>query len=83
MLVCMYFIVCLCILLVTFYPFIVISVHLERVKGIGPSYSAWKADALPLSYTRNFHTKQLWRWNVTNNTTNLLINIFQNERYRG
>ena len=25
---------------------------LERVKGIEPSYSAWKAVALPLSYTR-------------------------------
>src|SRR5712671_7186918 len=32
---------------------------LERVKGIEPSYSAWKAAALPLSYTRarpiNYH----------------------------
>jgi hypothetical protein len=25
---------------------------MERVKGIGPSSSAWKAVALPLSYTR-------------------------------
>jgi hypothetical protein len=25
---------------------------MERVKGIEPSYSAWKAAALPLSYTR-------------------------------
>ena len=25
---------------------------LERVEGIEPSYSAWKAAALPLSYTR-------------------------------
>ena len=25
---------------------------LERVKGIGPSQLAWKARALPLSYTR-------------------------------
>jgi hypothetical protein len=29
---------------------------LERVKGIEPSYSAWKAAALPLSYTRNTGT---------------------------
>jgi hypothetical protein len=33
--------------------------NLERVKGIEPSYSAWKAAALPLSYTRargiNYH----------------------------
>jgi hypothetical protein len=33
--------------------------QLERVKGIEPSYSAWKAAALPLSYTRarpiNYH----------------------------
>src|ERR1700730_14697887 len=28
---------------------------LERVKGIEPSYSAWKAAALPLSYTRTFN----------------------------
>jgi hypothetical protein len=28
---------------------------LERVKGIEPSYSAWKAAALPLSYTRDFN----------------------------
>ncbi len=27
---------------------------MERVKGIEPSYSAWEAAALPLSYTRNF-----------------------------
>ena len=26
--------------------------HMERVKGIGPSQPAWKAGALPLSYTR-------------------------------
>jgi hypothetical protein len=29
---------------------------MERVKGIEPSYSAWKAAALPLSYTRDFNT---------------------------
>jgi len=28
--------------------------RLERVKGIEPSSSAWKAVALPLSYTRGF-----------------------------
>jgi hypothetical protein len=35
---------------------------LERVEGIEPSYSAWKAAALPLSYTRarpiNYHARQ-------------------------
>ena len=35
---------------------------LERVKGIEPSYSAWKAAALPLSYTRaqamNYHATE-------------------------
>jgi hypothetical protein len=25
---------------------------LERVDGIEPTYSAWKADVLPLNYTR-------------------------------
>lgn len=29
-----------------------IAASLERVKGIEPSYSAWEAAALPLSYTR-------------------------------
>ena len=28
---------------------------MERVKGIGPSQPAWKAGALPLSYTRIIH----------------------------
>jgi hypothetical protein len=30
-------------------------VRLERVAGIEPAYSAWKAAALPLSYTRARH----------------------------
>jgi hypothetical protein len=30
----------------------ILFLNLERVKGIEPSYSAWKAAALPLSYTR-------------------------------
>jgi hypothetical protein len=30
-----------------------VDIGLERVKGIEPSYSAWKAAALPLSYTRD------------------------------
>ena len=29
--------------------------NLERVAGIEPAYSAWKAAALPLSYTRLFN----------------------------
>ena len=29
-----------------------LRVHMERVKGIEPSQPAWKAGALPLSYTR-------------------------------
>ena len=28
--------------------------RMERVKGIEPSYDAWEAPALPLSYTRVF-----------------------------
>jgi hypothetical protein len=34
------------------FPAKVIEIALERVEGIEPSYSAWKAAALPLSYTR-------------------------------
>ena len=30
--------------------------RLERVMGIEPTLPAWKAGALPLSYTRNAHT---------------------------
>ncbi|EDL65162.1 hypothetical protein BSG1_05774 [Bacillus sp. SG-1] len=30
---------------------------MERVKGIEPSSSAWKAEVLPLNYTRNIHMK--------------------------
>jgi hypothetical protein len=33
------------------------SLILERVKGIEPSSSAWKAVALPLSYTRSLNFK--------------------------
>jgi hypothetical protein len=29
---------------------------LERVKGIEPSSSAWKAEVLPLNYTRMYKT---------------------------
>ena len=32
-----------------------LPVGLERVMGIEPTYSAWKAAALPLSYTRTIH----------------------------
>jgi hypothetical protein len=35
-----------------------ISKVLERVKGIEPSSSAWKAVALPLSYTRTRNKSQ-------------------------
>ena len=32
---------------------------LERVMGIGPTQSAWKADILPLNYTRVFRSARL------------------------
>jgi hypothetical protein len=35
---------------------------LERVEGIEPSYSAWKAAALPLSYTRAAATGLIRVW---------------------
>ena len=34
--------------------------RLERVTGIEPVYSAWKAAALPLSYTRPEHRSEGW-----------------------
>ena len=33
---------------------------MERVKGIEPSQSAWKAGALPLSYTRMLNALNLY-----------------------
>ena len=33
---------------------------LERVAGIEPAYSAWKAAALPLSYTRDVRSEDEW-----------------------
>ncbi len=40
---------------------------MERVTGIGPAYSAWEADVLPLNYTRRKQnspakTELLWSW---------------------
>ena len=32
-----------------------LQVNLERVMGIEPTYSAWKAEVLPLNYTRKSH----------------------------
>ena len=43
--------------------------YVERVKGIEPSYSAWKAAALPLSYTRARRT-MLWRKGHCNRAKN-------------
>ena len=40
------------------------SLILERVKGIEPSSSAWKAVALPLSYTRSLNFKKAWTANA-------------------
>ena len=34
--------------------------RMERVKGIEPSQSAWKADVLPLNYTRLRRMKKLF-----------------------
>lgn len=38
---------------------------MERVKGIEPSTSAWKAGVLPLNYTRTLH---MYMINVTTET---------------
>jgi hypothetical protein len=49
---------------------------LERVKGIEPSYSAWKAAALPLSYTRNFNAlsrSSVYRWHVSGSQISRII----------
>ena len=35
------------------YSKVLVKSHMERVMGIGPTLSAWKAGVLPLNYTRN------------------------------
>jgi hypothetical protein len=50
------------------------QVVLERVKGIEPSYSAWKAAALPLSYTRDFNAlsgQPVCFWHVSGTEINI------------
>ena len=36
--------------------------HLERAMGIEPTTSAWKAEVLPLNYTRNLLSNALCIW---------------------
>ena len=40
---------------------------LERVKGIEPSQSAWKADVLPLNYTRLRYVCNILRYRIMSN----------------
>ena len=40
---------------------------MERVKGVEPSYSAWKAAALPLCYTRKSKIPPKWWKGVDSN----------------
>ncbi len=38
---------------------------MERVTGIEPAWPAWKAGALPLSYTRIFETWKVFFWTLS------------------
>lgn len=40
--------------------------NLERVMGIEPTQSAWKAEVLPLNYTRLSYRKYWWRGKDSN-----------------
>ncbi len=52
-------------------------IYLERVKGIEPSSSAWKAEVLPLNYTRNIKMGRLMGIEPTNvGTTIRCVNHF-------
>ena len=42
---------------------------LERVMGIEPTTSAWKAEVLPLNYTRIFLKNKWWRGTDSNRRT--------------
>src|ERR1700722_9956175 len=49
-----------------------LNLGMERVKGIEPSYSAWKAAALPLSYTRgatDHLSRRIGRLNLPSTST--------------
>lgn len=50
--------------------------NLERVKGIEPSYSAWKAAALPLSYTRGGLTLSALEEGSTEKSRNVGLHSF-------
>ena len=50
---------------------------LERVKGIEPSQSAWKADVLPLNYTRIFSEVVIYIISVRIQTLFLKIFLLQ------
>ena len=49
---------------------------MERVKGIEPSSSAWKAVALPLSYTRARHQDEEWWRRLDSNQRTLSERIY-------
>lgn len=59
-----------CFLLLNFWSKIPENQIMERVKGIEPSYTAWKAVALPLSYTRNYiRGTEIWTQNKSSQRT--------------
>ena len=55
---------------------------MERVAGIGPASSAWKAEVLPLYHTRKntlvFHQEQQEYFKVKKNALPYFINTFIN-----
>ena len=59
-----------------------ILLTLERVAGIEPAYSAWKADVLPLNYTRwsysQNHSSMAWDSGLTQPTrlTTYIVSAF-------
>lgn len=60
-------------------PWLLLQIK-KRVKGIGPSSSAWKADILPLNYTRfrKEWTSKLPLRVLGENSCSLVVSYYQN-----
>jgi hypothetical protein len=57
------------------FRFLTLPLNLERVMGIEPTPSAWKAEVLPLNYTRMFSPSRLAPFLPANHPENPLPSV--------
>jgi hypothetical protein len=57
------------------FRFLTLPLNLERVMGIEPTPSAWKAEVLPLNYTRMFSLSRLAPFFAANHPENPLPSV--------